>query len=228
MGTPLRIVSANLLNGAAMPARFAAMAQTLNADIVSVQEVAPNQAAALRPVLPFGRIDPACNCRGMGIAARRPITVRTMGLPDSDGYIAELHPDDWPGIGAPLEIINVHIAAPHHFPYWRPLRWRRAQLRALEQHLERGDRPRILMGDFNSTPLWPVYRRLAARLTDAALVVARRKGVSPAKTWGWGREARKVLRIDHAFVSGITIADFRVVPVTGSDHSAIVLDAVVD
>ena len=229
MGTSLRILSANLLNGAAVPAPFAAMVQTLEADIVSVQEVAPNQAAALRSVRPFGRIDPAYNCRGMGIVARRPVAVRTMGLPDSDGYIAEVHPDEWPGLRTSLEIINVHIAAPHHFPYLRPLRWRRAQLRRLQEYLDHGGYvPRILVGDFNATPLWPVYRRLATRMTDAALAVAQRKGVRPEKTWGWGEDTRKLLRIDHAFVSRITIADFQVVPVSGSDHSAIILDAVVD
>jgi endonuclease/exonuclease/phosphatase (EEP) superfamily protein YafD len=35
-----------------------------------------------------------------------------------------------------------------------------------------------------------------------------------------------VLRIDHGFVQGMAVEDFRVLSVAGSDHSAIVMDLV--
>lgn len=224
----LRIVSANLLNGYAIPEAFVALVQQLEADIINVQEIAPNQAAALAAVMPFGRLRPAYDCTGIGIAARRPVAMREIRFPGSQACVADVRPEDWPGLRSPLEIINVHFAAPHHLPVWRPLRKRRAQLRALDDYCDgAAARARIVIGDFNATPLWPLYRRLATRFTDAAREVARRQRTVPHRTWGPWRDAPKLLRVDHAFVSGVGIEDFRTVPVRGSDHSAIVVDAAI-
>ena len=82
----------------------------------------------------------------------------------------------------------------------------------------------MLVGDFNSTPLWPAYHRVCARMNDAALMVARRRGERPARTWGPWSGAPRLLRIDHGFVAGAEPEGFRVVEVPGSDHSAVVLD----
>ncbi len=227
MTKALRIVSANLLNGCAIPDTFAALVQRLEADVVNVQELAPPQAAALARVMPFGHLRAAGDCTGLGIAARRPLPVRTLPFPGDQAFAATLAPGDWPGLRRPLEIINVHFAAPHHLPFWRPLRRRAAQLRALTDHCNvQPSAPRMSSGDFNASPRWPLYRRLAEHFTDAALEVANRAGATPRPTWGPWRNAPKVLRIDHAFVSGIEVVDFRTVPVHGSDHSAIVVDVV--
>ena len=82
----------------------------------------------------------------------------------------------------------------------------------------------MLVGDFNSTPLWPSYRRIASQLADAAVAVAQVTGRPLVSTWGPGAGARRVLRIDHAFVRGVTALDFRVVNIAGSDHDAIVIE----
>ena len=82
------------------------------------------------------------------------------------------------------------------------------------------------MGDFNSTPLWPAYRRIRSHLTDAAVAVAERRGRRVGRTWGPWASAPRLLRIDHGFVSGLEVEEFRVVEVFGSDHSAIVMDVV--
>jgi endonuclease/exonuclease/phosphatase family metal-dependent hydrolase len=82
----------------------------------------------------------------------------------------------------------------------------------------------VLVGDLNATPLWPVYRRLALHLTDAAVAAARHHGRPVQRTWGPWPKAPRLLRIDHALVHGVAVADFQVMPLAGGDHSAIVVD----
>jgi vancomycin resistance protein VanJ len=219
-----RIVSANLWNGAADPDAFAELIVSLAPDAVATQEMTPEQADALARVLPYGLLEPARDFSGMGIALRAPGRVRRLGMPIRDAHMADVQ---WAGpLGAPveLEILNVHFVAPHS-SLGRALRWRRAQLRELLRHLEASPRRRrVLVGDFNATPLWPLYRRLAARLTDAAVAAARHHSRPVQRTWGPWPGAPRLLRIDHALVHGVAVADFHTRPIAGGDHSAIVVD----
>ena len=223
-----RIVSANLWNGAADPDAFADLVASLDADAVATQEMTPEQADALARVLPHGRLEPARDFSGMGIALREPGRVRRLGLPCRDARVAEVH---WEGpAGAPidLELLNVHVQAPHSPPSWGALRRRRGQLHGLVRHLEASpQRRRVLVGDLNATPLWPLYRRLLARLSDAAVAAARRHGRAVQRTWGPWPGAPRLLRIDHALVHGVAVEDFQVLPIAGGDHSAIVVDIAV-
>lgn len=124
-----------------------------------------------------------------------------------------------------VEILNVHIVAPHLWPPWRTLPHRGTQLRALEFHLETvPNRPRVLAGDLNATPLWPVYRALTRRLRDAAVEASRNNGGRPARTWRPWRGAPHLLRIDHVLVGGLVVHAARVIPVAGSDHGGLVVD----
>jgi endonuclease/exonuclease/phosphatase family metal-dependent hydrolase len=82
----------------------------------------------------------------------------------------------------------------------------------------------VVVGDFNSTPLWPFYRRIADHLHDAALIHARRSGGRAARTWGPWHGAPRLLRIDHAFVQHLEVFDFAVVEVPDGDHSAVVVE----
>ncbi|MCP4036021.1 MAG: endonuclease/exonuclease/phosphatase family protein [bacterium] len=84
--------------------------------------------------------------------------------------------------------------------------------------------PRLIVGDFNATPYWPWYRRMVSQFTDAAVAVADKTGVSPRPTWGPWPGSPKVLRIDHGFLRGLTVEEFEVFEVVGSDHSAVVMD----
>jgi endonuclease/exonuclease/phosphatase family metal-dependent hydrolase len=107
-------------------------------------------------------------------------------------------------------------------------RYRRGQVDGLAAYLSSAEpRPRVLVGDLNSTPRWPAYRRLAAELDDAALIAAARFGRAAAPTWGPYPGSPRLLRIDHVLVDAFEVLDFRVVPIAGSDHSAVVADLVV-
>jgi len=224
----LRIVSANLWRGLADPDAFAELVAGLDADVVATQEMTPEQADALARVLPHGRLEPARDYTGMGIALRHPAPVRRLALPCRDARIADLDWEDPAGGHVTLEILNVHVQAPHSVPTWTNMGRRRGQLRGLVRHLAASpQRRRVLVGDLNATPAWLVYRRLVAHLSDAAVAAAHRHRRSVQGTWGPWPAAPRVLRIDHALVHGVAVQDFQVVPIAGGDHSAIVVDIAV-
>lgn len=229
MGNRLRILTANLLNGGVDPEALAELASSLAVDVAALQELAPDQAEALAEVLPHGALHPARDHTGMGIALRRPAQGDRLPLPARDALLARLEPGDWNGLTRPVEVVNVHVRAPHLLPTWRTLAQRRGQLRGLLAHLAAsGDRPQVLIGDFNATPVWPLYRRLAALRRDAAREDARRRGTRPRPTWGPGPRAPRLLRIDHAFVQGLAVEAVQVAPLPGSDHSALIVDLTTD
>jgi len=226
LGQVLRVLSANLWNGGADPVAFAELVESLEVDVVATQELSPEQADALADVLPHGELAPARDYTGMGLAMRRPGKLSRVPLACRDAWVAELHTDSWPELGTAIEVVNVHIAAPTiRLRSLQGLRYRRVQVPQLERYLERTAKgPRVLVGDFNSTPLWPAYHRFASRLSDVAVAVAQRHSRPLRRTWGPWAGSPRLLRIDHGFVEGLHAEDFRVVHVPGSDHSAVVMD----
>ncbi len=227
MGSPLRILSANLASGGADPAAFAELVRRCEPDVVAVQELAPNQADALARVLPHGELSPNLGSTGMGIALRRPGRLARLPLHFRDAWVVQLETADWPDLPRSIEILNVHISAPHCWPPWSQTLRRHRQVGGLLTYTDADpDRPRALVGDFNATPLWPVYRRIAARFDDLASLHAGARGARPAATWP-RRPGRPLIRIDHAFGSGLVAEGVEVVDLPGSDHCALIVDVTV-
>ena len=230
MGSHLRVFSGNLMNGRADPEAFADLVRHSGADVVVVQELSPEQARALGSVFRHGRLEPARDFTGMGIAVRYPAEFDRVPLAFRDARIARLEPAHWPALTGALEIVNVHIASPG----WgmRALtrfRHRRAQSRGLIEYLDgTPGRSRAVLGDFNATPAWPLYRVVAGRLEDLALTHARSRDAKPARTWARWVGGPPLLRIDHCFGSGVRVDDFQVVAIRGSDHSGLVVDLSVE
>ncbi len=225
LGQTLRILSANLMNGGADPAGFAALLVAMHVDVVAVQELSHDQAEAISEVLPYGQLEPDRHFQGMGIAMRRPGEVTHIPASVRDMRRTVLDPAHWPTLTQPIEILNVHILAPHALRKPVALLRRRQQLRDLVRYLSSSSsESRVVVGDLNATPLWPVYRRIASHLTDAAVAVARKRGRRLEPTWGPWLGRRKWLRIDHGFVQGVSVEEFQVVELHESDHSAIVMD----
>lgn len=225
MGGHLRVLSANLKNGGADPETFAGLVEASGADVVACQELSPAQAEALARLLPHGRLEPDLHHRGMGIALRRPAELGLLPLPYRNAWVASLKPDHWSGLAEEVEIVNVHLSAPTQHPVWvQPLR-RARQVRGLLAHLAGAPaRRRLLVGDFNATPAWPAYRRLARELDDLAAAHARARGRRPARTWRRWDVGPRLLRIDHCFGRGLAASDVRVLEIPGSDHCAVVVD----
>jgi endonuclease/exonuclease/phosphatase family metal-dependent hydrolase len=224
VGRPLRLLSANLYNGGADPSALLELVRAHAPDVVAVQELAPEQAEALSSVLPHGVLEPATDFTGMGIALRAPAALRRVPLAYRDARVALLEPAAWPGLAEPLEIVNVHFAAPTTRPFWRQPGLRRRQLRGLLAHLDAApDRACAVAGDFNATPLWPVYRGVASRLEDLARSYARSSGGRARRTWpSWS--VRPLLRIDHCFARGLDVHGLRVLEIPGSDHCGLLVD----
>ena len=193
MGESIRILSANLWNGGADPEAFADLVAGLAVDSVCTQEMTPEQAEALAAVMPHGELHPNDHFTGMGIALRKPAKLHRVPLECRDVRVAMLDPSDWSGLSKPLELANLHVAAPHTIAPKLGLAMRARQMSDLVPWLDRAQRPaqRVLVGDFNATPVWPVYRRIAAHMRDAAALVARRRGERPRNTWGpWSGSPR--------------------------------------
>jgi len=222
----LRILSANLWNGAADPEALLRLLREEDVDAACLQELTPDCAEAVASVLPEGRLAPAEDGHGAGIALRAPAEIETLPLVRRALCRAQLHTKHWPGLSAPLSLWNLHLWAPHDG--WRSLAIRRAQLGALLAEIDTEPAgPLVLAGDFNATPLWPAYRRIASRLDDAAALCAARSGGRPGRTWApWagGPQRRRWLRIDHVFARGVEVLELRRLHLPGSDHDALCAD----
>ena len=222
---PLRILSANLCGGRASGAAFAELLVRNEVDIAALQELTPDTAKAVARVLPHGYLDPTVGTTGMGIAMRLKGEVRAVSLPYCNGQAAVLNPSHWSVLDQSVEIMNVHFSNPLLQPPWRTWAYRTKQRRVIEAWLAEPRRSRVVVGDFNASPLWPLYRRLARRGDDLMLTVATRTGMRPEPTWSplWSGR-RRLLRIDHALATDLAVRSARVVHVDGSDHSAIMFD----
>jgi len=233
----LRLMTANCLHRFGVePSALADFVRREAPDVLALQELSVAQARAIESLgdYPHGTMDPRDDSFGLGLLLRFPAEMRRLRLPLRDSWIAEI---DLRALGAipregaaeVLQITNVHLTAPHHLPPWKMLWQRHQQVRALDAHFRRNAPVRqILLGDLNSTPLFPAYHALCARFRDAALIAASRNGGRTHATWaprpGW----RPLLRIDHALVdSSIDVKSLRVLPLAGSDHSAILVDVTI-
>ncbi len=215
----MRILSANLWNDAAEPGELMARLDDWKVDLVAFQELGPNQARALSERYSHGKLDPATDYRGMGIAANRPIEVNRISLSCRDARVARVEREVF-GVRSDFELINLHLLAPHCWPPWRTLPGRREQVAGILRWVGGNPGPQMLVGDLNSTPVWPAYRRLLREFNDAA----GRGGEAIQRTWGPTASAPRLLRIDHALTRRMEAQRVRVVPIAGSDHSGLLID----
>lgn len=207
--TVVTLLSWNLEAGEAGAADLLDVLRTTDADVVALQELTPEHAAALeadadvRARFPSRALEPEAGVAGIGVLSRWTI-VRSVATTEPVSIRAVLDI----GGGGELVVINAHPYPPGYrigpiVPL--PLRYgantRDAEIRrireAIDADLAAGQRL-VVIGDFNLTDREPAYGDLVGGLWDAH----REVGFGPGATWRPGVVdflPFGVLRIDHVF-----------------------------
>lgn len=209
----------NLLVDRAVPDAIRRHIDAVAPDVVVVQELGERGAPAVHEQHSHGKLDPREDLFGLGIVANRAITVDPLPLEDRPGWVARLDPDDWPGLSRPIEILDVHLRNPIVHPWRETQRIRRAQVSAIAAYVESTDAATVIIGDMNTSPIWPEYRMLLELGVDAAKATG-----TDRRTWAHILRGPRWIRIDHAFVAGATPVSTSVARVAGTDHSALTVD----
>ena len=213
----LRVMTVNLLNGAGSPVQLARLLVEHQPDLLAAQELSPNQATVLENHFAHGVCKPRTDNAGTALMSQREMPVSVVPLPYRDALAGAIDVD-----GEAVEVIAVHLANPIDGPLGR-LRERRRQVRAITPRLSRPGN-RILIGDLNSTPLWPAYRRLVRHTDDTVSAWAKLHDVPAQRTWGWRPGWPAMLRIDHVLAAGLHATGAVARKVEGSDHRALIVD----
>ncbi len=214
----LRIFTINLFNGLAQPEALAAALKTAAPDIVAVQELGPDAAEVLDATFPHGLLIPGLDHNGRGLVGRHPLEVEEIDLGGRPALATRLDDEAW-AMSTPAEVLSVHLMNPVGRPVAITNRLRRQQLQRLAQYVAANPMPRAIVGDMNASPAWPAYRQLTQLGADAA-----RAAGSARRTWAPRWWMPRLLRIDHAFVTGMIPHRTQIVAVRGTDHSGLLVE----
>jgi endonuclease/exonuclease/phosphatase (EEP) superfamily protein YafD len=186
-----------------------------DADVISVQEVAPAWAAALAQGLaetyPYTHIETRADCYGIALFSRIPFhAVRTITLHGTPMIEALFHVD-----GRPVRLLAVHATSPISYAHFQR---RNLQLHDLGLHLAQDDTATIVVGDLNTVPWDRAYQRLCNR--------AGLRSTTPATQRTWPSIGPLALiPLDHLLISpGITPSALRTVHIPGSDHKGLLAE----
>lgn len=225
LAASIRVFSGNLWWGRADSDALVELIREFQIDVFAAQELGFENAEAISSELGYGMLEPDDGFQGMGIAMRSPASYERIPMAHRDARRAVLKPKDWVGLESPIDLINVHFQAPHSIRPFPAYRVRGKQVAALERFDDAYPSPaRVLLGDFNATPAWPLYRRLAKRFEDGAVQSAKKEGRRVEASWGYSAQSRRLLRIDHTMVRGVDVENFRIIDIPGSDHSGMLFD----
>jgi endonuclease/exonuclease/phosphatase (EEP) superfamily protein YafD len=217
-GPVLRLLSSNMLFGAADPEELLSLVRAHSIDVLALAEFTPEAgkalcAAGLDELLPYRVTHPLDVSGGSGLYARFPLVDGGYrALPPHFGQsFATLRV---PG-AAEVRVESVHPcapSAPRRLGYWRT--------GLAEQPRATPDGPvRILAGDFNATlDHAPLRRLLASGYRSAASVV----GKGFAGTWPYHRKRLPKVTIDHVLVDRrIGVHALSAHQISGTDHRAV-------
>ena len=236
----LKVMTYNLQGNAGDVNDSIAAIRAEDADVVLLQEVTYEVAAALEKGLaenyPWQNLDPREYANGMGILSKLPIKI--LNYEWTDRW------NGWPQViqvsvrSRPITLINVHLHAsrptlPSLVEKTAANRERNTAtlLDVISQVSEVG--PVILAGDFNVTHLSSVYRTITTQLDDAWMQAGFGFGHTfPTDAqppgllaWKYGIPIpQEVVRIDYIFHTAdmVAIEAYRGVNLGGSDHRSLV------
>lgn len=218
-GPTLRLLTANLLAGAADPDAVLRLVREHRVDVLALQEFTPQAQQQLHrqglpALLPYRQATPEAGTTGSALYSRFPLTGG--GTRRNEGGFNQAHGSLAVPGAPPVLAESAHPMAPyavHVLPYW----W--TDLRA--QPPATPDGPlRVLAGDFNATlDHAPLRRLLDTGYVDAADAV----GAGLTGTWGpYDGDPIPPVAIDHVLVDRrIAVRAVTVHPLPGSDHRAV-------
>ena len=167
----LTVMTYNVLARNRNPQPAIDVIRAVDADVVAIQELNSNLAAALVQQLsglyPYQILDDREYAGGIGVISKYPLFVSGLQLPP--GWIGrpQLLILDWDG--TPVHIVNFHMLPPDVFPLKDAainLRRREDQARALLEFANSVKGPVILAGDANITSLNTSYKIIVASMQD--------------------------------------------------------------
>ncbi|MFG1651062.1 endonuclease/exonuclease/phosphatase family protein [Micromonospora sp. NPDC049275] len=217
-GPTIRLLTANLLAGAADASTLVELVREHRVDVLTVQEFTPDAQAALDRagldrLLPYRQLNAQDGTPGSGLYSRWPIG--DVGVRDNRGgwgFSQAYGTLAVPG-GPPVRVESAHPSAPYALDQvgaWR------ADLVA-QPPATPGGGLRILAGDFNSTlDHGPLRALLRTGYVDAADAT----GTGLTGTWGpYDGDLIPPVTIDHVLVDRrIAADDVAVFDLPGSDH----------
>jgi endonuclease/exonuclease/phosphatase (EEP) superfamily protein YafD len=215
---PLKVLCANVQYTNTHYAAFLALIRAERPHVVIAQEANEPWLAylnGLRTEFPYAITIPRRGGAGLACYSRLPLEhaeVLALGQPQRPGLLAHLRLD-----GPVVALCTLHPRAPLRRHGVGP---RNMQLRAAAARLQTVPPPKLLIGDLNTSPWSPAYRRMVQTtgLRDA------RQGFGLLPTWpaDWPWLA---LPIDHCLVSPeLTVVHVRTGPHIGSDHLPLIVE----
>jgi endonuclease/exonuclease/phosphatase (EEP) superfamily protein YafD len=185
-GATLAVLTWNLEMGSKAAATSVEGIAGMDADVVALQELTPDVAAAieaddrLASRYPYRLLEPRVGVDGMGLLSRLPLTSLGSGIAPLVQRVRLTLPD-----GRTIDMLNVHpyppgISLAAGVPVGLDTRRRDGDLVTIAGQAERTPDGAILVaGDLNTTPTEPGFAVLAQGLTDVHAAV----GTGPGFTW---------------------------------------------
>lgn len=216
-GPHVTVMTVNVLKGEGDAREIVEQIRRRHIDVLALQELTPDEvrrlrAAGLEDELPSGIDESESGFGGMGLWSRIPMRSSNRQFDPSgtrapEGLIA----------GLDLRVRSVHPFPPTSLG--RARNWR-TELGRMPSANRNGGALTILAGDFNATFDHSAFRRLIDRgYIDAADATG--AGLRPT----WPSTGRFKLTLDHILVDRrIRVEKVAVIPISGTDHRAVVAD----
>ncbi len=229
-GPRFTAVSFNIIGVQSDPAAIAATIRELDADIVGLQEVAPESSAWLKRELadmyPYQAHYPLPTVQGVALLSRYPIGEQRAFTPLRRSPLQLRAEVDV--TGRPVAVYVIHLTPPGNklLPVIYTTERRDRELAMLQsEYLAREEGPVIVLGDFNMTDLSTSYRTMAEQFNDAFRAAGRGFGFTFPAGYAFGAMPR-LLRIDYVwYTDDLTALAARAGSDSGtSDHYPVIAD----
>ncbi len=243
-GIPIRVVTFNAETGAALAMGLEEQLEEWSADIIAIQECGPSLREAIGGLAEWQTHEE----NGVCLITRYPITAVAVMDRSGFAFMREFDPNDIGGSAdvtrytlatssGLIDVTTVHLETPRKGlegflsgGNGRALLQRlqrNTELRDVESHMarawvERGNKLRLVIGDFNTPIESRIFQRNWGGLKDAFSEVG--FGLGMTKDNGWIR-----VRIDHVlYGAGWHAKRVAVGPNLGSDHHPVIVDLVLE